>query len=226
MAKSNLPALPSPAALSPALDRLCGSYRVEGDTGIHRFELVRRGTFLHAAGDRVGLALPWENRLVVVFGPLNKTEIGAYRVGKDASVLGMWVPPGADQADFSACGVELSNADDKGIWRITSAYAIDKSPYAGKIERSVMHGTQAAPPAGAPRAVHVTWLLEDGEFRSFALDYTAGQAGGAMYSMFCFEPEKEHGLAVYDLTREGLPAAGWSLSSTGRGLVNETLVRE
>lgn len=204
----SLPKLPD----AKLIESVVGSYRVETPEGTIAFSLERRGTFLHAVGDRVGLALPWGGRLVVVFGPLNKTEIGAYLV-TPRQVTGLWVPPGADQPDYSACGLELSTPGTDGMWRISKAYAIDKSVYAGKVERDPMHGTDAN---ATPRAVHMLWRLDDGEFRSFALDY-----GDALYSTFCFEPEKPHGLAVYDLKT----LKGTSLTSTGRGPQAETLVR-
>ena len=108
------------------LERWCGAYEAGGA----RFLLVPRGCFLYATGDRVGLALPGGGRLVVVWGPENKTEIGAYAVS-GGEVVGLWVPPGADQGDYSACGVERSVVEGES-GRITSAFAIDKSAYAGR----------------------------------------------------------------------------------------------
>lgn len=196
------------------LDSLVGGYRAEGEGGSVGFSLVRKGTFLHASGGRVGLALPWGKRLVVVFGPKDQVEIGAYKL-EGKSITGLWVPPGADQGDFSACGVELSEVDatDASIWRITRAKAIDGSEYAGKVEREPIHGTAAT---GWPRAVQMLWRLKDGEFRSFGLEYEK-----AVYSTFCLEPESEFGLGVYDLkTLEGTV-----LTSTSRGPASERLVR-
>lgn len=205
------PARPKPPAL-PAqadLDALAGDYTLP-DGGV--MTLARRGTFLHASGARVGLALPFAKRLVVCFGPLNQTEIGAYTV-TPAEVRGLWVPPGADQADFSACGVEVSTPDqtDPSVWRISAAIAIDNTTYAGKVERTLLHG---ANPALSPKPVHMLWRLDDGEFRSFALDF-----GNAVYSTFCFQPEQPHGLAVYALDS----LAGFSLTSTSGTLTSERL---
>lgn len=208
-----LPKLPDPALL----DSLVGNYSVDsagGGAAGGILSLVRKGTFLHAQGARVGLAMPWAGRLVIVWGPLNRTEIGAYEI-KGASVTGLWVPPGADQADYSACGLELSDVDakDPSIWRISRAYAIDKSAYAGKIERSAMLGTAAN---ASPKPVQMLWRLEDGEFRSFGLDF-----GAAVYATFCLEPESPFGLGVYDLKT----LQGTALTSDGLGATAETLRR-
>jgi hypothetical protein len=199
-----------------ALDGLVGRYEVkgvEGVEGVGRVEMERRGAFLHLSGARVGLGIVFGKRLVVCFGPADKTEIGAYSVVGN-KVLGLWVPPGADQADYSACGVEESNQGSDLAWRITRAVAIDGSAYAGKVVRTPLHGAVVGV---VPVPVHLTWLLEDGEFRSFGLDF-----GGAVYSMFCLAPEAEHGLAVYELP--GLE--GWGLTSVSGGAVAERLVRK
>jgi len=176
------------------LERWCGAYEAGGA----RFLLVPRGCFLYATGDRVGLALPGGGRLVVVRGPENETEIGAYAVS-GGEVVGLWVPPGADQGDYSACGVERSVVEGES-GRITSAFAIDKSGYAG---RAVWVPRGPAMAGGKP--VGMRWELEDGLSESFGADFR-----DAVCSTFCFEPEKLHGLAV-DAWGEGV-----AMDSAGR----------
>lgn len=156
----------------------------------------------------------WKSRLVVAFGPLNKVEIGAYDISP-SMVVGLWVPPGADQADYLACGVERSIPQADQSWKITEAIAIDQTPYSGSIYRE---------PAGTdgqslPRALKMHWRLADGDFHSFAIEYA-----DAIYATFSFEPEKPHGIAVYIPASSG-PWPGYSLSLGENALTAETLVR-
>jgi hypothetical protein len=59
------------------------------------------------------------------------------------------------------------------------------------------------------------WELEDGVFESFGIDF-----GNAVYSTFCFEPEKPHALGVYDVKS----LVGVRMDSSG-SVTQETLRR-
>lgn len=153
------------------------------------FRLTRQGAILHAANGRTGLAMPWAGRLVVVWGPPAKTEIGAYLI-TGGRVLGLWVPPEGPTGDgYDGCGRERSDLLPDGTWRIVDAVAIDGSSYQGIVRR-----TAYADGVAGLLPVEMVWQLADGEFRSFGLD-----GGGAVYSTFCFE-DAPHSLGVYDAT--------------------------
>lgn len=211
------------------LERLTGQYALLSPLDQGELHLVRRGAFLHVEGVRTGIAMPWAGRLVMAFGPLNKVEIGAYQIAPAGvtagvaggvaegvgGVTGLWVPPGADQSDFSACGVERSIPQPDGTWKISHAYAIDKSEYAGHIHRIPFDVT-----ASLPRALKMHWQLEDGDFHSFAIEYA-----DALYATFSFEPEKPHGIAVFEPPAGERAWRGYSLSLGQAALTTETLTR-
>lgn len=174
--------------------------------------LERRGKFLHAAaaldvlGPRHGLALPFAGRLVMAFGPKDKVEIGAYTLVGD-ELTGLWVPPGASDEDFTKCGNERSRRSGApNTFEIQKAHSIDGSAYHGKVVIApVENPASSARPltASAPRPVRFTWNLHDGDYHSFGLAYA-----DAIFTTFSFEPDKPHGIAVYE------PASGGDLMGT------------
>jgi hypothetical protein len=225
-----------------ALKRFVGKYSVEGQTpagGLYRGEtdITRHGCFLHTAARlhdlagsapnvvpawpwlrqvdklmRYGLAMPFSGRLVMAFGVKDKVEIGAYQItGKN--VVGTWVPPGAADVDFSNCGREESVIESPGVFKITQAYAVDKSAYTGAVRLTPADGTFLDRP---PTPVKMTWTLHDGEYNSFAIAYP-----NAVYSTFNLAPGEPHGIAVYDIAGDTLNGV-W-LSDAGLILGSETL---
>lgn len=213
----------TPRGAAPST-HLVGRYQLEGAPDSGPIHIEWRGAFLHVSGAREGIGMTFAGRLVIAFAPPTpagevnvgeRVEIGAYDV-RDGEAHGLWVPPAASQADYSACGVEVSAVDaaQPGVWIIRRAVAIDGSAYAGRVSRKAMG--PAAPQE--PTAVEMNWDLEDGQFRSFGLDY-----GDAVYSTYCLEPGKTHGVAAYEA---GAPAMnGWSLVSGEREARRERLRR-
>jgi hypothetical protein len=177
---------------------------------------VRRGAFLHFSGALEGIAMLWHGRLVLSFadaadasptgGPSvgMRVEIGAYEVGAN-TVRGLWVPPGADQPDHSACGIEESTLKPGAhdTWQITRAVGIDGSEYAGQVHRRPT-GPKIA--RGTPVAMH--WQLADGDFRSFGLDF-----GDAVFATYCLEEGKPHGVAAFERKGETASWGGCALRS-------------
>jgi len=153
----------------------------------------RHGLFLHAmtrrrdGDDLSGLAAVFGSRLVMAFGPLNKVEIGAYRAEGDR-LEGIWIPPGAKGSDLGICGRERSRRESAGQWRIEEARSIDGSTYSGKLTV-----TSRDSAAAKPFVADFLWTLHDGVYHSFGL-----VLADAMFSTFCFEPDKPHGIAVYE----------------------------
>ena len=154
----------------------------------------------------------WAGRLVMALGAKDKVEIGAYRIdGK--IVVGLWVPPGATDADFARCGREESVLESPDVFKITKAYAVDQSAYTGTVRLN------PGLPAGAStsaQAVTMTWSLHDGEYHSFGIAYP-----GAVYSTFNLAKGEGHGIAVYTVVADVL--AGRWLSDGSMELGNETL---
>ena len=192
--------------VAPPVHEFAGTYTVKGTTPAGEeysgtMQIERKGTFLHAAADlgalgtRYGLAIPFSGRLVMAFGEKDKVEIGAYLL-EGKTVHGLWVPPGAADADYGNCGYEESVADAPGVWTIRSAIAIDGSKY---------HGTvRLDPPAWAtsavrPTVVKMTWNLHDGDYHSFGLAYE-----DAVYATFNLAAGQPNGVAVYAIGGDAL----------------------
>lgn len=149
---------------------------------------------LSGAGDRFGLAVLFDNRLLIAWGPKDKVEIGAYRISGE-KMTGIWVPPGAKGDDLSACGQEVSRRTDTGEWEIEKAYAIDQQPYTGRVIV-----TESGPSTSQQyQIVQVGWNLHDGIYHSFGL-----KLGDFMVTTFSFEPEQPYGISAYSVT-----PAGW-----------------
>ena len=230
-----MPAMPRPrvAILSrmttdlAELDALTGDYTVSGRTAAGQeyrgtLRMTRHGALLHAEegleslGVRFGLAMPFGGRVVMAFGAKDQVEIGAYRIN-GREVMGMWVPPGASDADLARCGREESLAEADGVWKIQRAQAVDGSAYAGTVTLT--------PPAGMsfrqrPTPVKMTWSLHDGEYFSFGLAYD-----DAVYSTFNLAKGQPHGLAVYEPGSDGLAGewVGRVLEGSESAVGSETL---
>lgn len=163
-------------------------------------QFTRCGKFLHATadlgslGERYGLALPFAGRLVMVFGPKDKVEIGAYTLVGD-QLAGLWVPPGAVDDDFSKCGNELSRRTAApNSFEIQQAHSIDGSAYTGKVTTEPASASDTT----QPRPVRFTWNLHDGDYHSFGLAFA-----DAIFTTFSFEPDKPYGVAVFELGKDG-----------------------
>lgn len=167
-----------------ATARFAGSYKMSGGSVLR---LAPQGAFLRVEGALDGLAMSFAGRLVIAFGPKDKMEIGAYRVGKN-QMEGLWVPPAAD--DLIKCGREQSGGGKDGVWTITKAIAIDNTEYTGSV---IVKPVQGADAAHRPTPVELEWRLHDGNYRSFGLVYD-----DAMYTTFSFEPDKPHGIILFE----------------------------
>jgi hypothetical protein len=126
----------------------------------------------------------------MALGAKDKVEIGAYHLdGK--SVHGMWVPPGAADEDFSRCGREESVVESANAWRIHKAHAVDQSAYTGTVH---VEPVTTANPLQRPTPVRMTWMLHDGEYKSFGLAFE-----DAVYSTFNLAEGEPGGVAVYEM---------------------------
>ncbi len=213
--------MPDPIALAESFvgNYTVAGHRRDGSTYNGTLQIVRKGRFLHAEaqlgalGTRYGLAMPFAGRLVMAYGPKDKVEIGAYT--HEANQLrGLWIPPGAATDDLTGCGHEHSVSTGTGIWLINYAVAIDGKAYSGSL------GIIQKPDDDEdPCPVKLEWKLHDGEYNSLGLQYP-----DAMYTTFSFEPEKPHGIVVY----EGAPASlvGWILGNHTMIAHRETLTRQ
>src|SRR5690348_1920351 len=112
--------------VAPPVHSFVGNFAVKGTMAggaeyAGTLQVERKGAFLHASADlgsrgtRYGLAVPFAGRFVMAFGEKDKVEIGAYLL-EGKMVHGLWVPPGAADADYGNCGYEESVADAPGVW--------------------------------------------------------------------------------------------------------------
>jgi hypothetical protein len=203
-----------------------GTYAVDGRThdgamykGTLRFE--RKGRFLHAEanlsslGTRYGLAMPYAGRLVMAYGPKDKVEIGAY-TADGTQLRGVWIPPGAATDDLTGCGRENSVSTGTGIWLINDAVAIDGNAYSGSLAI-----TQKPDDDEDPCPVTLDWKLHDGEYHSFGLQFRH-----TIYTTFSFEPDKPHGIIVYDVSESTSSLVGSVLSNESMIAGRETMTRQ
>ena len=147
-----------------------------------------------AAGERHGLGMFVDERLIISWGPKDKVEIGAYRIaGKE--MTGTWVPPGARGSDMSICGHERSTQVEPNTYEIVEAKAIDGSAYTGRITIEPLEpGSDLTPPFAA----RMRWHLNDGEYASFAIAF-----GQAMFAIFSFQPDDWHAISVFEPQQDG-----------------------
>jgi len=193
-----------------------GAYRVSGPCYSGSASLSAHGLFSHVIaqldgiGERHGLAVELDGRLLIAWGPKDKVEIGAYRITGD-SMHGVWIPPAATGDDLSACGSEKSVRVSENEWRIEQAHDLEKKPYTGTITIEPVSGDQ-------PRIVKILWTLHDGEYRSFGL-----RGEDWMVSTFNFEPGTPHAIAAYETTADGWKGVQiWKDQTEG---IQETLIK-
>jgi hypothetical protein len=173
-----------------------GEFRVEGDgyTGQATFE--PHGLFAHVTANldsnetRYGLAVVFNGRLLIAWGPKDKVEIGAYRLEGDR-LRGIWIPPAAAGENLDACGNEQSVRTSGNNWQVEKAHDLEKNPYTGTI---------AIDPIGDGPVVKILWKLHDGEYNSFGL-----MGNDWMVSTFNFEKGTAHAIAAYERAD-----GGWS----------------
>jgi hypothetical protein len=197
-----------------------GTYRIEGEGNSGIAEVIPNGLFAHIRanldpiGTRFGLAVLFDQRLLIACGPEKKVEIGAYRITGDR-MHGIWIPPDAAGDDLSACGQEQSVRVDSQTWKIQQAHDLEKKSYTGSITVRPI-GTSSP---DEPQMVRILWKLHDGDYNSFGL-----LGDDWMVSTFNFAAGTDHAIAAYEKSSDGW--SGVQLWNDYEALRRERLIRQ